>query len=77
MATRTEPDFIDALLRQDEEELRAKNRLCGKCDSLIIRFFNWMGGFSLELYLSHIIVAVKCADIRRNTGGEGGFLDCN
>jgi hypothetical protein len=20
-------------------------------------------------------VAVKCADIRRNTGGEGGFLD--
>ena len=22
-------------------------------------------------------VAVKCVDIRRNTGGEGGFLDCN
>ena len=22
-------------------------------------------------------VAVKCIDIRRNIGGEGGFLDCN
>ncbi len=22
-------------------------------------------------------VAVKCVDIRRNTGGEGGSLDCN
>ena len=22
-------------------------------------------------------VAVKCVDIRRNTGGEGGFLDDN
>ena len=22
-------------------------------------------------------VAVKCADIRRNTGGEGGYLDSN
>ena len=22
-------------------------------------------------------VAVKCEDIRRNTSGEGGFLDCN
>ncbi len=22
-------------------------------------------------------VAVKCIDIRRNTSGEGGFLDCN
>ena len=22
-------------------------------------------------------VAVKCVDIRRNTGGEGGFLDYN
>ena len=22
-------------------------------------------------------VAVKCVDIRRNTGGEGGLLDCN
>ena len=22
-------------------------------------------------------VAVKCVDIRKNTGGEGGFLDCN
>ncbi len=22
-------------------------------------------------------VAVKCIDIRRNTRGEGGFLDCN
>ena len=22
-------------------------------------------------------VAVKCVDIRRNTSGEGGFLDCN
>ena len=22
-------------------------------------------------------VAVKCVDIRRNTGGEGGFLDRN
>ena len=21
-------------------------------------------------------VAVKCVDIRRNTGGEGGLLDC-
>ena len=21
-------------------------------------------------------VAVKCVDIRRNTGGEGDFLDC-
>ena len=26
MATRPEPDFIDALLRQDEEELRAKKK---------------------------------------------------
>lgn len=32
------------------------DRLCGKRDSLIIRFFNWMGGFSLELYLSHIML---------------------
>ncbi len=22
-------------------------------------------------------VAVKCLDIRKNTGGEGDFLDCN
>ncbi len=22
-------------------------------------------------------VAVKCVDIRRNTSGEGGLLDCN
>jgi hypothetical protein len=22
-------------------------------------------------------VAVKCADIRKNTGSEGGFLGCN
>ena len=22
-------------------------------------------------------VAVKCVDIRRNTSGEGGFVDCN
>ncbi len=22
-------------------------------------------------------VAVKCVDIRRNSSGEGGFLDCN
>ena len=22
-------------------------------------------------------VAVKCVDIGKNTGGEGGFLDCN
>ncbi len=22
-------------------------------------------------------VAVKCVDIRKNTGGEGDFLDCN
>ncbi len=22
-------------------------------------------------------VAEKCVDIKKNTGGEGGFLDCN
>ncbi len=35
------------------------------------------------LYLSAVeesgipSVAVECVDIRRNTGGEGGLLDCN
>ncbi len=38
----------------------------------------------LKLYLLSVgeesgipSVAVKCVDIRRNTGGEGGFLDNN
>ena len=38
----------------------------------------------LKLYLLSVgevdgipSVAVKCVDIRRNTSGEGGFLDCN
>ena len=46
------------------------------------------GGSTSELHLKLTIlsgveasgipgVAVKCVDIRRNTGGEGGFLDRN
>ena len=35
-------------------------------------------GFLSEVEVSGIpSVAVKCVDIRRNTGGEGGLLDCN
>ena len=45
-------------------------------------------GLTLELHLILVgqsavgvngisSVAVKCVDIRKNTGGEGGLLDCN
>ena len=45
-------------------------------------------GSTSELHLKLVIwstggvngissVAVKCVDIRKNTGGEGGLLDCN
>ena len=46
------------------------------------------GGSTPELHLKLLVlsigeaggipsVAVKCVDIRRNTSGEGGLLDCN
>ncbi len=36
-----------------------------------------LGGLSAGEESGMPSVAVKCVDIRRNTGGEGGFLDCN
>ena len=45
----------------------------GSTAGLLWKLFNWSAG-----EVSGIpSVAVKCVDIRRNTSGEGGFLDCN
>lgn len=32
------------------------DRLCNSRQSLLLRFFSWLGGFSFELYLSHITI---------------------
>ncbi len=34
---------------------------------------NWSAGGESRI----LGVAVKCVDIKRNTGGEGGSLECN
>ena len=45
----------------------------GLTDGLHWKLCNWSAG-----EVSGIpSVAVKCVDIRKNTGGEGGLLDCN
>ncbi len=45
----------------------------GSTPGLHLKLLNWSAG-----EVSGIpSVAVKCVDIRRNTSGEGGLLDCN
>ncbi len=45
----------------------------GPTPGLLWKLFDWSAG-----EVSGIpSVAVKCVDIRRNTSGEGGLLDCN
>ena len=45
----------------------------GSTPGLLLKLWNWSAG-----EVSGIpSVAVKCVDIRRNTSGEGGLLDCN
>ncbi len=45
----------------------------GSTPGMLWKLFDWSAG-----EVSGIpSVAVKCVDIRRNTSGEGGLLDCN
>ena len=51
---------------------------------LVVKYLSLTEELQLKLYflstgeVSGIpSVAVKCVDIRRNTSGEGGLLDCN
>ena len=51
---------------------------------LVVKYLGLTEELQLKLYflstgeVSGIpSVAVKCVDIRKNTGGEGGFLDSN
>ena len=45
----------------------------GSTPELLWKLYDWSAG-----EVSGIpSVAVKCVDIRRNTSGEGGLLDCN
>ena len=53
-------------------------------DKLVVKYLGLTEELQLKLYflstgeVSGIpSVAVKCVDIRKNTGGEGGFLDSN
>ncbi len=36
-----------------------------------------LGGWSAGWESGILGVAVKCVDIKKNTGGEGGSLECN
>ncbi len=55
--------------RRGKPEVEAR----GPTAELVWELFGWsMGGVS-----GIPGVAVKCVDIRRNTGGEGGLLDHN
>ncbi len=54
-------------LRKSEVKARVSDA------GLLLKLVSWSAG-----EVSGIpSVAVKCVDIRRNTGGEGGLLDCN
>ena len=45
----------------------------GLTDDLLLKLSDWSAGEESGIPS----VAVKCVDIRKNTSGEGGFLDCN
>jgi len=48
-------------------------KIRGSTPELLLKLWSWSAG-----EVSGIpSVAVKCVDIRRNTSGEGGLLDCN
>ena len=51
---------------------------------LVVKYLGLTEELQLKLYILSTggesgipSVAVKCVDIRKNTGGEGGFLDSN
>ena len=53
-------------------------------DKLVVKYLGLTEELQLKLSLLSTggesgipSVAVKCVDIRKNTGGEGGFLDSN
>ena len=53
-------------------------------DKLVVKSLGLTEELQLKLYILSTggesgipSVAVKCVDIRKNTGGEGGFLDSN
>ena len=53
-------------------------------NKLVVKSLGLTEELQLKLYLLSAgeesgipSVAVKCVDIRRNTSGEGDFLDCN
>ena len=53
-------------------------------DKLVVKSLGLTEELQLKLYILSTggesgipRVAVKCVDIRKNTGGEGGFLDSN
>ena len=54
-----------------------------KCKSVVKSYSSTVELPLILLFLSIVevggmcSVAVKCVDIRKNTSGEGGFLDCN
>jgi hypothetical protein len=55
-----------------------------RINKLVVKYLGSTGELQLKLYILSTggesgipSVAVKCVDIRKNTGGEGGFLDSN
>ena len=53
-------------------------------DKLVVKYLGLTEELQLKLLFLSVgeesgipSVAVKCVDIRKNTGGEGGFLDSN
>ena len=59
-------------------------RACRRVDKSDVKYRGSTPGLHLKLYILSVgeesgipSVAVKCVDIRRNTSGEGGFLDDN
>ena len=55
-----------------------------RINKLVVKYLGLTEELQLKLYILSTggesgisSVAVKCVDIRKNTGGEGGFLDSN
>ena len=48
-------------------------KFCRSMAELRPKLQNWSAGEESGI----LGVAVECVDIKRNTGGEGGFLECN
>ncbi len=64
---------IDGAERERRRQRKPGVKARGRTPALLLELRGWSAGGAGGIPG----VAVKCVDIRRNTGGEGGLLDCD